>query len=48
LTKEEGKRSIEALKRENGIPNNVHLKIRDNGDVIGPKGDIIGNLFDFL
>jgi hypothetical protein len=49
LTKEDGKYAIEALKREYGLRNDFHWKIRSDGMLIDPhSGAEIDNLFNYL
>jgi hypothetical protein len=49
LTREQGKNAIEALKRFNRIPPEVHSKILSNGDVILPGGEeAIDNIFNYV
>ncbi len=49
LTKEQGKRAIEGLKRDIGRRNDFHGKIMSNGDVIDPgTGEWLGNLYDYV
>ena len=44
LSKGEGKKAIEGLKRENGLPNNWHGKIGGDGSVFDQQGNYIYNL----
>jgi hypothetical protein len=40
-------RALEALKHDNGIANDFHGQIMDNGDFVG-NGVTIGNIGDYL
>ena len=44
MSKGEGKKAIEALKRENGLPNNWHGKIGADGAVYDRQGNYVDNL----
>ncbi len=49
LTKEQAKNAIEALKKAEGVGNNVHQKIMSNGDLVNSHtGEVIGNLHDYV
>ncbi len=50
FTKEQGKNAIEALKRDNSLPNNFHeSKIWNNGNVTHSQtGKVLGNLHDYV
>lgn len=36
--------ALEALKKDLGVPNNVHLKIGANGNVVNDAGRVVGNI----
>ncbi len=48
LTSREWGRALESLKKDNGLRNDFHGRILDNGDYIDNAGKIIGNIGDFL
>lgn len=49
LTKEQGKRAVEALKKAERLPNNFHPKIMANGDYVDAHtGEVKGNLYDYV
>ena len=48
LTKQQGKTAIESMKKANGLRNDFHGKILNNGDVLDDLGNYIDNLFDYL
>ena len=49
LSKQQGKRAIEGLKKDLRLPSNFHGKIMGNGDLVHPHSrQVIGNLFDYL
>ena len=48
LTRRDWGRALEALKKENGIPNNEHPLIRATGDVVKKDGTFIANVIDYL
>lgn len=47
-TKREIGRALEELKQSQGLPNNHHGKIHANGDYTDSKGNVIGNIGDYL
>jgi filamentous hemagglutinin len=41
-------RALEAMKKDNGIPNNHQGKIMSNGDYIDAHtGEVLGNILDY-
>jgi len=49
LTQEQGKKGIEALKKDWLLPNNAHFKIKADGSIINPNtGFNYGTIFDYL
>jgi hypothetical protein len=49
LTKGQGKSAIEALKKHNGIGNDFHGYVAEDGSYIDPQtGKIIDNLYNYL
>ena len=48
LSKEQGKRAIEAMKKDRLVPNDSHGKILENGDILDSAGNAIGNLYDYI
>jgi RHS repeat-associated protein len=48
LSRREIGRALESLKRAEGVPNNVHGQILDNGDLLDDAGNLVGNLIDYF
>ncbi|PIQ42714.1 MAG: hypothetical protein COW05_08365 [Gammaproteobacteria bacterium CG12_big_fil_rev_8_21_14_0_65_46_12] len=48
LTKRDWGRALEGLKKDNGLRNDHHGRILDNGDYINDAGDRLGNIADYL
>ena len=48
LSQDEAKQAIEALKKANRLSHDSHFTIMSNGDYIGPNGEIIDNIYDYL
>jgi hypothetical protein len=48
LTKEQAKGALEKLKKANGIPNDSHNKIMNNGDIFDSSGEYIDNIRLYL
>jgi hypothetical protein len=48
LTKRDWGRALEGLKKDNGLRNDHHGRILDNGDYVNDAGDLIGNIADYL
>ena len=48
VTREQGQRAIEALKRDMHLPHDFHGKIMSDGSVFDNKGNSIGNIYDYL
>ena len=48
LSKDQGKRAIERMKKANGMRNDFHGKIYNNGDVYDDLGNLIDNILDYI
>ena len=48
LTKRDWGRALEGLKKDNGLRNDHHGRILDNGDYVNDAGDVLGNISDYL
>jgi filamentous hemagglutinin len=48
LTSREWGQALESLKKDNGLRNDFHGRILDNGNYIDDAGKVIGNIGDYL
>jgi len=48
LHRREWGRALEKLKKAEGLPNNHHGRILENGDYVDDDANLIGNLIDYL
>lgn len=49
LKKDEAQRALEALKKDQGLPNNHQGKIMANGDYVDAHtGEVLGNIYDYV
>ncbi|WNJ81262.1 hypothetical protein RJE46_08555 [Cedecea neteri] len=48
MTSREWGRALEALKKDNGLRNDFHGRILDNGNYVDKSGNIIGNIGDYV
>ena len=48
MTNREWGRALEALKKDNGLRNDFHGRILDNGNYVDKSGNVIGNIGDYV
>lgn len=48
MTSRDWGRALEALKKDNGLRNDFHGRILDNGNYVDKTGNVIGNIGDYV
>jgi len=48
MTNREWGRALEALKKDNGLRNDFHGRILDNGNYVDKSGNVIGNIGGYV